>query len=128
MSVEDLRKWDNRKHPKGDAMALRSRCRILYNLLCPYTKLSRNQLIAGLLGVHIQTITKWRGAHSKIGKHVWTTLKLAELAAKKDPKGVVDYIEQKLSLSTKRKRELESSPLSLAFLEIGPEPDVKAVL
>lgn len=125
MSVEDLRKWDDRKHPKGDAMALRSRCRILYNLLCPYTKLPRNQLIAGLLGVHIQTVTKWRGAHSKIGKHVWTTLKLAEIAAKTDPEAVVEYIVGKMQPPLTRERE--SSPLSLAFLEIGPEMDVRIV-
>ncbi len=124
MSVEDLRKWDDRRHPKGEAMALRSRCRILYNLLCPYTKLPRNQLIAGLLGVHIQTVTKWRGAHSKIGKHVWTTLRLAEIAAKADPVAVVEYIEAKLKPV---EREMAPSGLSLAFLDIGPEGDVKTV-
>lgn len=124
MSIQDLHTWDDRDHSKGEAMAFRIRCRVLYNLLRYDTKRPRNELIAGLLGVHVQTVTKWRGAHSRIGRHAWTTLKLAEIAAKRDPKAVVQYVEDRLQ---KIERKEPQSLISKAVREIGATATLEGV-
>ncbi len=112
MTIEALRERDGGKNVcRAEAMALRIRMRVLYNLLKyelpkygvrrEVRKMPKNLLIATLLGVHVQTIVKWRGAHTAIGRHAWPTLKLAEIAlspkSRADRKKMmIQYIENRL--------------------------------
>lgn len=87
----------NQKHSEpgqGEAMALRMRCEALYATFRRDTDSDlrgAGVLLAALLEVHPVTLSRWKTGKRSIGKRVWSTLRMAEIAMEHDPQAVVDW-------------------------------------
>lgn len=90
------------KHGRVSAMeasVLKARCASLYAKLRRETDSDlrgAGVLLAALMDVHPVTLSKWRNGTRAIGKRVWSTLKMAEIAAEHDPQAVVDWCRARM--------------------------------